>query len=157
MRQRITDLVFCLIGCAVLTLVSFQIWRIAGPPNIIVPPQPEAEEEQPLDTVAAPLPVTGTPKAAEQEQATKVESADNKSVFHLTSFAAPAPKEIKESFDQAQTGSLPTNWAQWGTGKEASFQVAAAKSLSGANVLTSTGASSVTAIAWPSGAQAADF
>ncbi|HEY1858913.1 MAG TPA: hypothetical protein VGG61_01080, partial [Gemmataceae bacterium] len=157
MRRRITDLVFCAIGCAVLSIVGFQIWRGIGQPNIIDPPQPDAKQEQPAKTVGTPPPYAEAPSVVEKQPAEKVESADNNSVFHLTAFAVPASTEIKESFDQAQTGSLPTNWAQWATGKDASFQVAAAKSLSGANVLTSTGASSVTAFAWPSGDQAADF
>jgi hypothetical protein len=66
-------------------------------------------------------------------------------------------REIKESFDETKTGTLPTNWAQSSSAKAASFEVAAVKSLSGANVLTSTGASNVTAFAWIDAAQPADF
>jgi hypothetical protein len=62
--------------------------------------------------------------------------------------ASPAALDLKESFDKTAPGQLPTGWSRWSNTRDVSFAVSAAKPLSGANGLASSGGSRVAARAW---------
>src|SRR5262249_44196210 len=63
--------------------------------------------------------------------------------------------EVKESFDSTTVGKLPADWSQW-KGGGASYEVSAAKALSGAGCLASSGGSSSAGRAWLTKPLAAD-
>jgi hypothetical protein len=152
LQWRVLNVLCCVMGCAVLAGAGFHVWRAVHPqpaPETAVQAESGGTEEQ---ENTPPAPLTEPKKFIDLE---KPEPADRDGAFRLTGLAAPT--EVKESFDKAKEGSLPAAWSQWSSGKGASFEVAAAKGLSAPNVLTSSGASNVTAYAWFNDAQKADF
>src|ERR1700687_2054823 len=152
LQRRILNVLCCVIGCAVMAGIGFHVWRTVHPqpaPETAVQAASGGTEEQENNP---PAPIT-EPK--QFVAPARPDPADRDSAFRLTGLAAPS--EVKESFDKAKEGSLPTGWSQWSSGKGASFEVAAAKGLSAPNVLTSSGASNLTAYAWYNDAQKADY
>src|SRR5437588_3468851 len=100
MPRRLSDWALCVTGCAALVMLGVfleQRLRRAPMPELAIQAPPSAAEE--------PAPRDGDPKQADRPV--------QDSLFHLAAFAAPAEKEIKESFDDAKAGGLATHWAQW--------------------------------------------
>src|SRR5262249_19653138 len=94
------------------------------------PPEEPAPEEKPKTTKPAAAPVEAKPEPQKTEP----------------KLATQGPA-IRESFDKAPDGNLPTGWAQW-SDLGGTIQLSSAKAASKPNAVMMSGGSKISARAW---------
>jgi hypothetical protein len=148
LRRMLVQLLFCVATCAAWVGMSFYLGHQRPPLDRDAPAADTGPREPAL--------FADPPEASASGAVPDKVPADVPIVPVSFTSAEPAGPDVKESFDAAKEGSLPTGWSGWSSETEANFRASPQKALSAPNGLTVTGGSGLVARAWLTEAQAAD-